>query len=196
MAADIGVIWVRGKQKYFCRWDWTAQISLIRLNKFAVARNSAGQTRTPFGRRKHHPQQTTSNVRIVVGYGMTASGAKRTFVALLPIQARNLGQCGGVYGSGVPMAINGYFFTLASNSPTIFVDEDEQDVGLRLRRWRLGMCETERRAGAKRGCRGKCRAAEQYAATTEGADIHSRAKVGAIVVRTHVVRPSRAINSL
>jgi hypothetical protein len=53
MAADIGVIWVRGEQKYFCKWDWTAQISLIRLNKFAVARNSAGR--------------------------MTASGAKRSF---------------------------------------------------------------------------------------------------------------------
>jgi hypothetical protein len=49
MAADIGVIWVRGEQKYFCKWDWTTQISLTRLNKFAVARNSAGQTRTPFG---------------------------------------------------------------------------------------------------------------------------------------------------
>jgi hypothetical protein len=49
MAGDIGVIWVRGEQKYFCKWDWTAQIRLIRFNKFAVARNSAGQTRTPFG---------------------------------------------------------------------------------------------------------------------------------------------------
>jgi hypothetical protein len=49
MAADIGVIWVRGEQKYFCKWGWTTQISLTRLNKFAVARNSAGQTRTPFG---------------------------------------------------------------------------------------------------------------------------------------------------
>src|ERR1700694_2620008 len=23
MAADIEVIWVRQKQKYFCKWDWT-----------------------------------------------------------------------------------------------------------------------------------------------------------------------------
>jgi hypothetical protein len=32
----------------------------------------------------------------------------------------NTPQRGGVYGSGVPMEINGYFLTLASNSPTIF----------------------------------------------------------------------------
>jgi hypothetical protein len=45
---------------------------------------------------------------------------KSTFIALLPVSASNTPQCGGVYGSGVPMAINGCFFTLASNSPTIF----------------------------------------------------------------------------
>src|SRR3954447_24865853 len=34
--------------------------------------------------------------------------------------ACNHGQFGGVYGSGVPIAINGCFFTLTSNSPIIF----------------------------------------------------------------------------
>jgi hypothetical protein len=36
MAADIEVIWVNREAEYFCKWDWTAQISLIRLNKFAA----------------------------------------------------------------------------------------------------------------------------------------------------------------
>jgi hypothetical protein len=42
------VIWVRQqvknseKQKYFFIRDWTGQISLIRLDNFAVARKSAG----------------------------------------------------------------------------------------------------------------------------------------------------------
>src|SRR5229473_4276921 len=91
MAADIGVIWVRVEQKYFCKWDWTTQISLTRLNKFAVVRNSAGQTRTPFGRWKHRPQRAASNARIVAGYGMTASGAKLTFAK---IRRRLSAMCG------------------------------------------------------------------------------------------------------
>jgi hypothetical protein len=80
---------------------------------------------------------------------------------------------------------------------TEIVDKDEQDVELRLRRRRLGVRDLHRRAGAKSGRRGKRGAAEQYAATVERADIHSRAKIGAIVVRTHILRPSRmTINSL
>src|SRR5216684_652 len=34
------VIWGVRKQKYFCKQDWTGSISLIRFNKFAVARKS------------------------------------------------------------------------------------------------------------------------------------------------------------
>jgi hypothetical protein len=33
MAMDIEVIWVRREGKYFCKWDWTGQITLIRFNK-------------------------------------------------------------------------------------------------------------------------------------------------------------------
>jgi hypothetical protein len=40
MAADIEVIWVGREGENFCKWDWTGQIRLIRLDKFAVARTS------------------------------------------------------------------------------------------------------------------------------------------------------------
>jgi len=43
-AVDIEVIWVSAKEKYFCEQDWTAQISLNRLNNFAVARKSPGRS--------------------------------------------------------------------------------------------------------------------------------------------------------
>jgi hypothetical protein len=32
-AEVIEVIWVRMESKYFCKWDWTGQITLNRLNK-------------------------------------------------------------------------------------------------------------------------------------------------------------------
>jgi hypothetical protein len=38
MAKDINVIWVSGEGKYFWRWDWTTQITLIWFNKFAFTR--------------------------------------------------------------------------------------------------------------------------------------------------------------
>src|ERR1700677_4522381 len=40
MAADIEVIWVKSEPEYFCGKDWTTQIRLIRLNKFALPRKS------------------------------------------------------------------------------------------------------------------------------------------------------------
>jgi hypothetical protein len=36
----IDVIWVRREGEYFCEWDWTGQISLIRLKNFRFARKS------------------------------------------------------------------------------------------------------------------------------------------------------------
>ena len=41
-------------------------------------------------------------------------------IAPLPKKTCHTTQFSGVYGSGVPIAIRGYFFVLASNSPTIF----------------------------------------------------------------------------
>src|ERR1700694_4074319 len=38
MAGDIEVIWVRQKQKYFFKQDWTGQIRLIRFNKSRFSR--------------------------------------------------------------------------------------------------------------------------------------------------------------
>ncbi len=35
---DIEVIWVRREREYFFSWDWTGQITLIRLNNLACAR--------------------------------------------------------------------------------------------------------------------------------------------------------------
>ena len=29
------LIWVRGEQEYFCKGDWTTQITLIRFSNFA-----------------------------------------------------------------------------------------------------------------------------------------------------------------
>jgi hypothetical protein len=47
---DIDLIWVRREQKYFCRQDWTASISLNRFNKIASAFSdvrAAGWCRSP-----------------------------------------------------------------------------------------------------------------------------------------------------
>ena len=52
-------------------------------------------------------------------FGMSALGHKRTCQLGQP-RHRLAPQCGGMYGSGVPIAIRGNFFALASNSPTIF----------------------------------------------------------------------------
>jgi hypothetical protein len=41
-SGDIEVILVSVKQKYFCKQDWTGQISLIQLKKFAVTCKPAG----------------------------------------------------------------------------------------------------------------------------------------------------------
>src|SRR5437588_9679366 len=38
MTRLIVLIWVRSETEYFLKWDWTAQISLIRFNKFRCAR--------------------------------------------------------------------------------------------------------------------------------------------------------------
>jgi hypothetical protein len=38
--AFIVLIWVRRRKEYFCKWDWTAQISLIRQGKLAFGRSS------------------------------------------------------------------------------------------------------------------------------------------------------------
>jgi hypothetical protein len=32
-AVDIDLIWVSGEAEYFCKQDWTGQITLIRFNK-------------------------------------------------------------------------------------------------------------------------------------------------------------------
>ena len=40
MCKVLEVIWGVRKQEYFCIQDWTGSISLIRFNKFAVARKS------------------------------------------------------------------------------------------------------------------------------------------------------------
>jgi hypothetical protein len=44
-AGDIEVIWVSGKQKYFCKWDWTGQISLIRFTKLSFRRKGKSARR-------------------------------------------------------------------------------------------------------------------------------------------------------
>jgi hypothetical protein len=38
MARVLRVIWVRCEAEYFLKWDWTGQISLIRLDKFVFSR--------------------------------------------------------------------------------------------------------------------------------------------------------------
>jgi hypothetical protein len=45
------VIWVRREAKYFCKWGWTAQITLIRFSKFPCARKRRSP-REPTGRRQ------------------------------------------------------------------------------------------------------------------------------------------------
>jgi hypothetical protein len=59
MAKVLDVIWGVRKQKYFCRWDWTGGIRLIRFNKFAVTRKSKERDRAvarmgPTARRASH----------------------------------------------------------------------------------------------------------------------------------------------
>jgi len=44
---DAPELWGVRKSKYFCKWDWTASIRLIRFNKFAVVRKSEGRGKTP-----------------------------------------------------------------------------------------------------------------------------------------------------
>jgi hypothetical protein len=40
MARVLKVIWVRRERIYFCKRDWTAQITLIRLKKLAFSRKA------------------------------------------------------------------------------------------------------------------------------------------------------------
>jgi hypothetical protein len=49
-AIDLDVIWVWREGKYFYKGDWTAQITLIRLEKFRCVRKSPGQHAEQFGR--------------------------------------------------------------------------------------------------------------------------------------------------
>jgi hypothetical protein len=42
---DIKVIWGERKQEYFCKRDWTTQITLIRLDKLGFTCKSAGRAR-------------------------------------------------------------------------------------------------------------------------------------------------------
>jgi hypothetical protein len=44
MAKDKQVIWLKKEREYFCRGDWTTQITLIRFKKTAFSR------KTPFPR--------------------------------------------------------------------------------------------------------------------------------------------------
>jgi hypothetical protein len=37
-AIVLEVIWVRREAEYFCKWDWTTQITLIRFNKLDFCR--------------------------------------------------------------------------------------------------------------------------------------------------------------
>jgi hypothetical protein len=39
MGKVLEIIWGVRKQKYFCEWDWTGGIRLIRFNKFGRARS-------------------------------------------------------------------------------------------------------------------------------------------------------------
>jgi hypothetical protein len=41
-AGDIDLIWAGGEAKYFCKCDWTGQISLIRFKKSVFRRNAVG----------------------------------------------------------------------------------------------------------------------------------------------------------
>ena len=57
---DIDLIWVRREQKYFCRQDWTASISLNRFNKsscIVIARSASplGGLVSPTGPRMARP---------------------------------------------------------------------------------------------------------------------------------------------
>jgi hypothetical protein len=43
MAEDIEVIWVKREPKYFCKGNWTGQITLICLNKLACTRTAKNE---------------------------------------------------------------------------------------------------------------------------------------------------------
>jgi hypothetical protein len=46
-AGDIVLIWVSGEAEYFLKWDWTAKITLIRLNKTAFWRKAPARQCRP-----------------------------------------------------------------------------------------------------------------------------------------------------
>src|SRR5258708_23935117 len=48
-AGDIEVIWVKRERIYFCKWDWTTQITLIRFNKIALRRRDYDAADLPVG---------------------------------------------------------------------------------------------------------------------------------------------------
>jgi hypothetical protein len=39
---DIDVIWGKREAEYFCKWDWTGQITLIRFNKSGFPSHRSG----------------------------------------------------------------------------------------------------------------------------------------------------------
>jgi hypothetical protein len=59
-ARDMQLIWVGRESEYFCKGDWTTQITLIRLNKIAFAR-------TPIDGRKPEPKERSANKSLSVG---------------------------------------------------------------------------------------------------------------------------------
>jgi hypothetical protein len=42
MAGVLEVIWANREAEYFCKWDWTTQITLIRLKKLVFWRKAPG----------------------------------------------------------------------------------------------------------------------------------------------------------
>jgi hypothetical protein len=63
------VIWGEREQEYLFKWDWTTQITLIRLEKLGFARNSAGRAVRikPTGRRDAHVAGYTTRCLVCEG---------------------------------------------------------------------------------------------------------------------------------
>jgi hypothetical protein len=55
---DVGVIWVEREDKYFCRRDWTGQITLKPLQKIAPTRTSTVSPSGPHLRDCQHKTTT------------------------------------------------------------------------------------------------------------------------------------------
>jgi hypothetical protein len=68
MARDIDLIWGSGEAEYFCKWDWTGQITLIRFRKFLLARtrrspDRASERVAPTGRANARPMTGSASTR-------------------------------------------------------------------------------------------------------------------------------------